>query len=146
MSTQSGKDFAKGRREAHFIAWAGGAHKPKRTYLSVYSEGTLKGCAQLSKKFETTFLFGLLCVDPNLKGKGYGRDLLDFMERTARENDAQTLQLELLEPAQAKHTHKAFLRDWYTRKEYHPTHQEGFPMKDILAVQATFTIFEKALG
>lgn len=113
--------------------------------VCMYLEEQLKGCAQLSKIDDTTYLFGMLCVDPTLKGKGYGRDLLEFMEKTAKDQGAQKMRLELLEPKKQTHDHKKFLRDWYVRKGYIPLRKEEFPKKEILAVPATFTIFEKDL-
>jgi GNAT superfamily N-acetyltransferase len=61
---------------------------------------------------------GLLAADPEHRGIGVGRALVEFAEETNRRRGADTLQLQLLVPTAWEHPVKRFLLDWYTRRGY----------------------------
>jgi GNAT superfamily N-acetyltransferase len=61
---------------------------------------------------------GLLAADPEHRGIGVGRALVDFAEETNRRRGVEALALELLVPSGWVHPVKRFLLDWYTRRGY----------------------------
>lgn len=66
--------------------------------------------------------FGMLAADPAVRGKGIGRDLVDFAEDRCRRHGRTVMQLELLVPRARVHPGKASLDAWYSRLGYRPVH------------------------
>jgi GNAT superfamily N-acetyltransferase len=94
--------------------------------------------------------FGMLVADPDRRGSGIGRDLLDFAEARARERGMHAMQLELLVPREWSHPSKEFLRDWYGRRGYRLVRtghlDEAYPqLAPQLATACDFEIHHKPL-
>ena len=62
--------------------------------------------------------FGMLVLDPNLRGKKLGSALIKAAEDWARNEGFKTMNLELLTPKDWEHPAKIFLHNWYTRIGY----------------------------
>jgi GNAT superfamily N-acetyltransferase len=61
---------------------------------------------------------GLLTADPEHRGIGVGRALVEFAEELNRSRGVDVLQLQLLVPTAWEHPVKRFLLDWYSRRGY----------------------------
>jgi GNAT superfamily N-acetyltransferase len=57
-----------------------------------------------------------LVADPDARGTGIGRALLDFAEDQSRDSGMRAIQLELLVPREWQHPSKEFLKSWYGRR------------------------------
>ncbi|MGN9908480.1 GNAT family N-acetyltransferase [Phytohabitans sp. LJ34] len=95
--------------------------------------------------------FGMLVADPDHRGIGLGRRLVDFAEGWAREQGATTMRLELLVPREWDHPVKEFLRGWYTHAGYRPVRRgslaDDYPaLAPLLATPCDFVIYHKPLS
>jgi GNAT superfamily N-acetyltransferase len=81
-------------------------------------QGRIVGCARVHDVGADTSEVGLLVADPDERGTGIGRELLDFVEARSRERGLRAMQLELLVPRDWSHPSKEFLRAWYGRRGY----------------------------
>lgn len=112
--------------------------------------GQLAGCVHVHDIAADASLLGMLVADPNHRGTGVGRDLLEFAEQHSRERGHRLMQLELLVPRAWQHPHKEFLTAWYGRRGYRlvrsTTLDETYPhMTPLLATPCGLQIYEKAL-
>jgi GNAT superfamily N-acetyltransferase len=112
--------------------------------------GHVVGCVRMQRLDERTAEFGMLCADPAHRGLGIGRELIRFVERTARADGMSTMQLELLVPREWTHPTKEFLADWYSRIGYRVartgTIDEAYPeLAPLLATPCDFVIYRKEL-
>lgn len=94
--------------------------------------------------------FGMLAADPELRGRGIGRELVMFVEALAAERGARTMQLEVLVPTTWTHPSKEFLRDWYERIGYRVVRTghlaELYPeLAPLLATECDLLVFHKPL-
>jgi GNAT superfamily N-acetyltransferase len=94
--------------------------------------------------------FGMLVADPAYRGTGVGRELVQFAERWARDQDLATMQLEILTPREWAHPSKEFLKAWYTRIGYRQVRtgqiEESYPeLAPHLATPCDFVIYHKDL-
>lgn len=94
--------------------------------------------------------FGMLVADPQHRGTGVGRALLEFAERHSRERGRRAIQLELLVPRTWHHPHKEFLKAWYGRRGYRlirsTTLEETHPhLAPLLATPCDLNIYQKPL-
>jgi GNAT superfamily N-acetyltransferase len=94
--------------------------------------------------------FGMLVAAQDRRGRGVGRALIDFAERTSRERGREAIQLELLLPREWQHPSKEFLKEWYGRRGYEVVRtarvEELYPqLAPLLATPCDFAIYEKAL-
>lgn len=94
--------------------------------------------------------FGMLAADPELRGRGIGRELVAFVEALAAERGARTMQLELLVPTTWAHPSKEFLRAWYERIGYRVVRTghlaELYPdLAPLLATECDLLVFHKAI-
>jgi GNAT superfamily N-acetyltransferase len=108
------------------------------------------GCVRLQRLDERTGEFGMLCADPSHRGVGIGRELIRFVERQARADGMDTMQLELLQPREWTHPTKQFLAEWYSRIGYRiartGTIDEAYPeLAPLLATPCDFVIYRKEL-
>jgi GNAT superfamily N-acetyltransferase len=94
--------------------------------------------------------WGMLVVDPTLRGQGIGRQLVLAAEGWAKQQGCVQVQLELLTPRTWKHSFKEYAREWYLRLGYVALRTEPFEgdyghLVDYLATPCDFTIYRKAL-
>ena len=73
-------------------------------------DGQIAGVVHLHDVADDTSEFGMLAADPEQRGTGVGRALLDFAEQRSRERGLRTMRLELLVPRDWQHPSKEFLR------------------------------------
>lgn len=102
---------------------------PGQTLLLLEREGALIGCVVIAdegvRDGERIAYLGMLTVDPDLQGGGYGRALVDEAERHARE----ALGAAVIEMTVIKQ--RTELIAWYLRHGYADTgREEPFPLDD----------------
>ncbi len=112
--------------------------------------GGIAGVVQVHDVASDTSAFGMLAADPEQRGAGVGRALVDFAERQGRERGLRAMQLELLLPRTWSHPSKEFLKAWYGRLGYRlvrtTTMQEAYPhLAPLLATPCDLEIREKPL-
>jgi GNAT superfamily N-acetyltransferase len=95
--------------------------------------------------------FGMLAADPDHRGIGIGRRLVDFAERLNVDRGLRTMRLELLVPQTWTHPTKTFLDTWYTRMGYRVVRkgdfEEQYPhLAPLLATPCDFVIYHKNLA
>lgn len=94
--------------------------------------------------------FGMLAADPEQRGIGIGRELVNAAEKWGKENGHKKMRLELLTPRFGKSASKEFLKVWYGRRGYVPSYsmpfeeEFGHRMNDF-AVECDFTVWLKKL-
>lgn len=99
---------------------------------------------------EGTGEFGMLVAAYEHRSIGVGRALIDFAERTCREQGLSAMQLEVLVPRDWTHPSKEFLRTWYRRIGYRlirsGSFHDAYPnLSPLLATPCNFEIYEKPL-
>ena len=113
-------------------------------------DGKIVGSIKIEHIDDNTLAFGMLVVDPDVRGKGIGRELVNSAEANARDNGYTVMQLELLTPRHWENTSKEFLKTWYTRIGYKPNKTRSFEevsphRMDEFATDCDFTIWLKDL-
>ncbi len=81
-------------------------------------DGRPAGVVRIQQLDPDTGEFGMLAVDPAIRGRGVGRDLVRFAEDTCRERGSTVMRLELLVPRGWVLESKEFLHAWYSRLGY----------------------------
>ena len=94
--------------------------------------------------------FGMLVADPDQRGIGVGRALVDFAEQRSCERGLRAIQLELLVPRDWSHPSKEFLKSWYGRRAYRPIGTRRFEdvyphHAPLLATPCDLAVYEKSL-
>lgn len=112
--------------------------------------GGVAGLIRIQELGDDLGEFGMLVADPDRRGEGVGRRLVEFAEQWARERGLGRMQLELLVPRTWQHPVKEFLRGWYTRTGYVPVRlgrfDEDFPqLQPLLATECDFLVLHKDL-
>jgi GNAT superfamily N-acetyltransferase len=110
--------------------------------------GRIVGCVRIRRLDDRVAEFGLLAADPEHRGIGVGRALVEFAEERNRERGAQTLQLHLLVPTVWTHPIKRFLDQWYTRLGYQVVGRQDFAeaepaMGPLLATPCLLLTYQK---
>lgn len=90
----------------------------KEELLVAKFNGQLVGCLHLYRLTDFVFSFGLLSVDFNFKGKGIGRELIQFAEEIARKNKGESMEIEVLRAKHQELEFKQILDQWYQRLGY----------------------------
>jgi GNAT superfamily N-acetyltransferase len=119
--------------------------------FAVEVDGRVAGGIRIHAVAEDRAEFGLLVADPELRGVGIGRALVEFAERRSRERGVPTMQLELLVPREWRHPSKELLRAWYGRRGYEvarvASFEESYPnLAPMLATACDLEIYELALS
>jgi GNAT superfamily N-acetyltransferase len=114
-------------------------------------DGRITGSVRIHDVAVDTSEFGMLVADPDQRGIGIGRDLVEFAERQSRERGLSAMQLELLVPRGWRHPNKEFLKAWYGRRGYRLTGVASFEdahphLAPLLATACDLTVYEKPLG
>jgi GNAT superfamily N-acetyltransferase len=114
-------------------------------------DGRIVGAVRIQRLDDEIGEFGMLAADPDHRGIGIGRRLVDFAERRTAERGLRTMRLELLVPQTWTHPTKKFLHDWYTRIGYRVVRmgsiEEQYPkLAPLLATPCDFVIYDKNLG
>jgi GNAT superfamily N-acetyltransferase len=113
-----------------------------------YLDGRLVGCIRVQQLEDEVYEFGMLAASREHRGMGVGRELVQFVERYARESGCNAVQLEVLVPSEWSHPSKKFLIEWYTRIGYEPKKKgslaEYYPdLEPLLATPCNYLIFRK---
>jgi GNAT superfamily N-acetyltransferase len=114
-------------------------------------DGRIAGSVRFHDVAAHTSEFGMLVADPDQRGIGIGRDLVEFAERQSRERGLSAMQLELLVPRGWRHPNKEFLKSWYGRRGYRligvGSVEGAHPhLAPLLATACDLTVYEKPLG
>jgi GNAT superfamily N-acetyltransferase len=109
------------------------------------------GCAYVRPLDPARADLGLVSADPELRGRGVGRQLVHAAEELARSRGVATMQLELRVPTAGAHPEKERLRAWYTRLGYRivrsaPFEEFAANAASGLAVPCEFLVFQKLLA
>ena len=123
----------------------------KQQLLLAYSADQIVGSVNTVVLNPSIAELGMLVADPNLRGTGIGRALVQAAEQWGRTCGCTTMQLELLTPKNWTHPVKEFLRTWYTRIGYTPIKTEDFSteyghLAPHLATPCDFTVYHKDLS
>jgi GNAT superfamily N-acetyltransferase len=113
-------------------------------------DGEVAGSVHVHDVADDASEFGMLVADPDYRGTGVGRALVDFAEQRSRERGLRAMRLELLVPRTWRHPCKEFLRAWYRRLGYRvirtievgETHPHLAP---LLATPCDLEVYEKPL-
>lgn len=114
-------------------------------------DGQVVGCIRVVRIDDTTAEFGMLAVDPTIRGKGIGQKLIDFTESECAARGFETMQLEVIRPRDRSLESKIFLDSLYTRLGYvieetasiESRHPE---LEPALAVPCEVVVYRKPLG
>lgn len=87
--------------------------KPETTILKYVEEGKILGCVELRKESGRLYL-GMLTVQPDIQGKGIGKELLRAAEDMARKQRCSAIFMNVLSVRNE-------LIDWYLRHGYRVT-------------------------
>jgi GNAT superfamily N-acetyltransferase len=114
-------------------------------------DGSIVGAVRIQRLDDEVGEFGMLAADPDHRGIGIGRRLVDFAERLTADRGPRTMRLELVVPQTWSHPTKTFLHDWYTRIGYRVVRkghiEEQYPsLAPLLATPCDFVIYHKKLA
>lgn len=114
-------------------------------------DGRIVGSVRIQQLGGGVGEFGMLTADPDHRGVGIGRRLVEYAEQRSRGHGFDTMQLELLVPKTWTHPVKQFLHDWYTRIGYRVFRtgslDEQYPaLAPQLATPCDYVIYRKKLG
>lgn len=109
------------------------------------------GCVYVTQLSATHGNFGMLALDPDLRGGGLGRAMVQFAEDHCRKKGCTMMQLELLVPTSFEHTFKSTIQAWYQRMAYQVVRlgifEKEYPtLAPHLAGPVEYRIFEKSLA
>jgi GNAT superfamily N-acetyltransferase len=112
--------------------------------------GEIVGTVKIEHIGEKTLAFGMLVANPDIRGKGIGRELVKKCESHAIKNGYTIMQLELLTPRHWENASKEFLKVWYARIGYKPTKPRPFEevseqRMNEFATECDFTVWSKDL-
>ena len=113
-------------------------------------DGEIVGSVKIEHINDQILAFGMLVANPDIRGKGIGRELVKKCESHAAQNGYKTMQLELLTPRHWENPSKKFLKEWYSRIGYKPTRTRPFeeisPQRmDEFATDCDFTVWLKEI-
>lgn len=124
--------------EAQLAAMIG---QPKTVILVLEEAAELLACVYLEKKGKVLYL-GMLTVNPQLQGKGFGAMLMQAAEEKAKEWECNRIQMTVI-------TVRASLIAYYNRKGYFDTgSRQPFPNDPAFGVPKQpleFMVMEKSL-
>ncbi len=103
------------------------------------------GCVHLTEHDEESFKFGMLAVHGDFRGRGYGKLLIHFAEKVARERRYKKMALKVLTPKNWIQEHKKFLQYFYTSLGYEPAYPEVIDFEDELITECNLTVYKKDL-
>ena len=147
-------------RTAESGLWRDGAARTTRSELTeliaarqiavARRDGAIAGCVRIHDVAEDASEFGMLAADPDHRGIGVGRALVDFAEQHSRERGLRAMRLELLVPREWSHPGKEFLKSWYARMAYRPISIRPFDdlyphLAPLLATPCELAVYEKSL-
>lgn len=115
---------------------------PNSTILKCEESSNVVGCVYLEIQQDKLYL-GMLTTNPEQQGQGIGKKLLHAAEKHARENNCQTITMNVL-------TGRKELIDWYVRHGYHITDEKkpfafDHPRYGKPKIQLEFVVIEKSL-
>ncbi len=128
------------RTDANAIEYLLG--RPGTTVLKYVDNATILGCVELDRKGDQLYL-GMLTVQPDLQGKGIGKELLKAAEVEARRQKCVSIFMTVI-------SIRYELIDWYLRHGYYDTGQrKPFEVPDsrwgIPKMDLEFAVLEKKL-
>src|SRR5258706_4485813 len=109
------------RTDTHAIEYLLG--RPGTTILKYVERAAILGCVELDRKGDQLYL-GMLTVQPDLQGKGIGKELLKAAEVEARRQKGVSIFMTVI-------SIRYELIDWYLRPGYYDTvHRKPFEVPD----------------
>ena len=108
------------------------------TFLVGEDSWGLVGCVYVETRGDRSYL-GLLSVQPERQGAGYGRQLVAAAEKFARQSGSQAMDLRVIS-ARGKQ-----LLPFYQRLGYHFVRTEPFPANLVTKVPSHFILLSKSL-
>ncbi|KAK4206567.1 hypothetical protein QBC37DRAFT_434743 [Rhypophila decipiens] len=109
------------------------------------------GCARVQSLSPTHGVFGMLVCDPNHRGSGAGKKLVEFSEEHCKNVLGKTvMQCELLVSTEFEHSFKVRMHSWYERMGYKVVRKGDFGgeyphLKPCLVADVEFRVYEKPL-
>ena len=105
--------------------------------------GKIIGCVRIEKHTEKLFL-GMLTVDPLLQGKGIGKQLVQTVEKEAKNQKCSSVYMTVI-------SDRTELIDWYERLGYNNTGRRkpfpvGNPRFGIPKKELEFVVLEKKIN
>lgn len=100
----------------------------KGEVLMAMYDGEVVGGIHFSRRGDVMYSFSLLCADFNKSGLGIGRALIEEVEKIAKSNGAEAIEIEILRPRGIEVPFKVRLNDWYEKLGYHYTSSENFAL------------------
>lgn len=109
------------------------------------------GCISIKQISPELGHFGMLALDVEHRGGGYGRELVKFAEQFCKSLGCTKMQCELLVPTTFRHEFKERNEIWYTRMGYSRTKsgdfKEDWPaLEPLLCGPTDYRVFEKSLA
>ena len=116
--------------------------RPGTVLLKYLDEGEILGCVELNRSGNKLYL-GMLTVQPDLQGKGIGKQLLKAGEEEALKQDCHAVFMTVISV-------RSELIAWYIRHGYHDTgKRKPFDVPDprwgIPKTKLEFVVLEKSL-
>ena len=123
-------------------------------FYGAFIQEQLVGSVRLYRKEKQSFSFGLLSANFELKGKGIGKALVDYIENKAKQEGALYMDLEILRPIAIEVPFKLVLHKWYTKLGYVYVNSGTFAelkpdnaaKADKLIQPCTFDCYQKVLN
>lgn len=98
----------------------------KNEVLMAKYDSEVVGGVHYYQRREGVYSFSLLCADFNKSGLGIGRSLIDYVEKDAKLNGANLIELEILRPKGIEVPFKIRISNWYKSMGYVYTHSQNF--------------------
>ncbi|HLQ74124.1 MAG TPA: GNAT family N-acetyltransferase [Bacillota bacterium] len=116
--------------------------------IGMYLDETIIGSVRLTDVSPSTGNIGMLAIDENYHGRGFGKQLLQFAEHEWKKKGIPTIQIELLVAKSGSYPAKERLEQWYVRIGYQEIERKEVqqifpPLTNMLAVPSEFIIFHK---
>ncbi|KAK4207100.1 hypothetical protein QBC37DRAFT_433991 [Rhypophila decipiens] len=135
------------------LAWISSSSSDPNPPPSQYDSPTSKiiGCARVQSLSATHGVFGMLVCDPNHRGSGAGKKLVEFAEGYCKDVLGKTvMQCELLVSTEFEHPFKVRMHSWYERMGYKVVRIGDFGaeyphLKPCLVTDVEFRVYEKPL-
>ncbi|KAM7186136.1 hypothetical protein V8F33_011975 [Rhypophila sp. PSN 637] len=129
------------------IAWPQQSASPSSSF---HDGSDIAGCIKVHMVDEKTATFGILTSAQAYRGKGIGRQLVQFAEAWAREHGAVKMQMELLFANGWYHPLKTRLAEWYERAGYQLARSinmvDMYPdLVELLEQPSDLRVYQKAL-
>ena len=124
-------------------------HSKKELLVAEAPNSEIIGCVVMSWTGNDAKELSMLVVKPDFRGRGIGRQLVEYVISSARTDKCRCVSLELLYPAHQPDPWKKGLRKWYESIGFEFVKNVDFQLyfqdSADLVQEVTFSIFEKPL-